>query len=1057
MLRHLALRGASKAALAVAVFCAASSAPPSRAGEASETVSDSLTVLDNTPRVAPNTPGVITGYVTDAASGEGLAYTNIVIREVTSTDARVQAGGSIALTKGQYFARVAPGRYELSFLYLGYESVTSATLEVEPGATLELDVSMKVEPIEFQTFTVQATAIRNTAVSALAEKKKAIALQEAITAEEISKGTDSDAAEALSRVTGLSVVGGKFVFVRGLGDRYSSTSLNGASLSSPEPNRRTVPLDIFPASMLDNILVQKTYTPDMDGEFGGGNIDVQTRDAIDERLFQQRLSVGYSENVFQDGFLSYRGGGTDWLGMDDGTRGLPRIMDVYADSRLPGKRNIQGIGIPTQQLSAIRESFSNVWTPRRQDSMPNFGYSALYADKFSLFGRGGSVLVSGSLSNSANTTSYRELNIKGGTEGSYNTNTLFDVDLSERATLLGVTTALNYRINDASRLTYNILYTRGSEDKARIAQGIDDNSIEFLQQNLTYVERDLQSHVFRGDHLLGSAGSKLQWQLAFSNASRYEPDRRLANFQRLTRAIVDPEDSENVLGYEEIWGKSALQFPFVRIFGDSEEDDKGFKLNWDFRQQDRSWLERGMKVGFSFRERERTTRYRRFGIDCNGCVYDGSGEAEGLFDRTNYEDPAALDRVIITETSTDADVYDAGQQSAGLYGMLDIDIASTLRMVGGVRFENSEQFVVSESAYVSADSRQRVETSLANQDWLPALNLTYRVTDRINLRSAYSRTVNRPEMRELSPFFNYNYEENVAEQGNLFLRQATIDSYDLRFEFFPTMRKYLALSIFRKNIDSPIERVYDALAAGNFKEFPGNGEEGYLEGWELEWRGGLADLAQNSAQTVVAGAWLGTRPFWIAGQVPGLGFLKGLATPLRRVGSLDHPTLDSWGFTVNYSKIDSEVILDRNALSAENQATSQRFTEVTRVSDDQLLIKNPLTGQSSYALNAGLIYSDQTKDLSLMVQGFGDRLAALGLGLPAVYERVPLVVDAAYGLKLSNQVKVKFSLENILDQRREFYYDIGEAEITGLGAGLEPIRRGWFDGRKLGISLTYAP
>lgn len=1081
MLRHLAAPRTPHVLLVALVFCVllagtaaravdfegsaraelmsvdAQDPSPARAPAPEIAAPDTATTGENAPRVAPNTPGVITGYVTDVETGVGLAYTNIVIRQVTSTGARVQAGGSIALTRGQYFARVAPGDYELSFIYLGYDTVVSEPLAVEPGATLQLDIGMKVKPIEFQAFTVQATAIRNTALSALAEKKKAVALQEAITAEEISKGTDSDAAEALSRVTGLSVVGGKFVFVRGLGDRYSSTSLNGASLSSPEPNRRTVPLDIFPAAMLDNIVVQKTYTPDMDGEFGGGNIDVQTRDAIEERSFSQRLSIGYSENVFQDGFLSYQGGRTDWLGIDDGTRGLPRIMDPYADSRLPEKRNILGNGIPTQQLSAIREAFPNVWTPRRQDSMPNFGYSSLFADRFSAFGRRGSVLIAGSLSNSANTRSWRELNIKGGSENVYSTDSLFDVDMSERSTLLGVTSAFNYRLNDASRLTYNLLYTRGSDDRARIAEGLDNQGETFLQQNLTYVERELQSHVLRGDHVLGGVGSKLQWQFAFSNASRNEPDRRLTNFQKINRPIVDPADPETPIGYEEVWGRSPIQEAFSRVFGESEEDDKGFKLNWDFRSQDRSWIERGVKLGFAYRDRDRSTRYRRFAIDCAACEYDGSGEAENLFDRSIYQNPSTLDRIVIFERSTDADVYDAGQQSAALFAMMDLDFASRLRMVGGVRFETSEQYVQSESAYVAAAERQRVETTLENQDWLPALNLTYRVSDRINLRSAYSRTLNRPEMRELSPFTNFNYEENIEEQGNLFLRQATIDSYDLRFEFYPTMRKYFAFSVFRKNIDSPIERVYDALAAGNYKEFPGNGQEGYLEGWEVEWRAGLADLAENSAQAMVTGAWLGTRPFWLVGKIPGLGFMGNLATPLHRVGEVDNPTLDQWGFTLNYSRIESEVTIDRNVLTAESKATSLRSTEVELLSDEEQLFRTPLTGQSNYALNAGIVFSDERQDFSLMVQGFGDRLEALGLGLPALIERVPLVLDSAYSRKIASQLKVKFSIENILNQRREYFYDIGDGEITGFGEGLEPIRRGWYDGRKLGISLTYAP
>ena len=1013
-----------------------------------------------TPVVAPNTPGVVTGYVTDTESGRGLPYTNIVIYTVEAGDRRMQIGGSIALTRGQYFARVNPGRYELNFLYLGYEPYTSEVLEVRPGETLELDVPMKVKPIEFQTFTVQATKITNTAVSALVEKKKSVAVQEAITAEEISRSTDSDAAEALERVTGLSVVGGKFVFVRGLGDRYSSTSLNGTSLSSPEPNRRTVPLDIFPAAMLDNVVVQKTFTPDMDGEFGGGNIDIQTREAIDERQFSQKFSIGYAENVFTDDYYTYDGGRTDWLGLDDGTRGLPRILDPYADEKLPDKRNFLGEGLPVQQLSAIREAFPNTWTPRREDGIPNFGYSGLYADRYELFGRQGSFLLAGSLSNGFNTREFEETDFRGGSGEEVQTRSTFDVAQSERSTLLGLTGAFNLRATDASRLSYNLLYTRGSEDKARVATGVNDQSETFLQNTLTYVERDLLSHVFRGQHALNGAGSELEWMVNYSQANRNEPDRRFSEFKETTFYVFDPDDSEEIIDQYQGWGKSPLGFPFVRVFGESQEDDMGLKLNWNFRLPETSWADRGLKLGYSFRDRERSTRYRRFGIDCQTCDFDGSGRGEQVFDRSTYDDPTTLDRQIIRETTDSSDQYDAGQEVSGLYAMSDWYLFDTIRLVGGARYETSEQFVLAESSNVAAADRERKETSLVTSNWLPAFNATWTATERINVRLAYSRTLNRPEMRELSPFSNYNYEENVEEQGNLFVQQAEIDSYDFRFEVYPGLRRYMAFSLFRKELDNPIERILFAQAAGNLKEVPGNGEEGTLEGWEIEWRGGMGDAVQGVGQLGNAVAWTATRPLWLLGQVPGLGFFEGATVDLRRVQAPDAPGLANWGLSFNFSKIESEVTINRTRLLDEIRATTEGAELSEETAGGILTSTAPLTGQSSYALNAGLIYGNGRQDFSLMLKAFGDRLTAFGVGSPDLYEDVPAVIDAAWATRLGPSVKLKFGLENILDERRRFVYDDSNGETFVDLEGNEvdvPLRRAWRDGRKLSISLTYAP
>lgn len=1029
-----------------------------------QTVGDvvAMTASDDSTAVVevdPRGPVRVTGSVVDTDSGKTLDYTNIVFYVFTgSGDATVQHSGTIAISKGEFYHSLTPGRYEATFLYLGYERFTTEPFEILPGEDHRIDVKLKVKPIVMQAFTIDAPMIKNTEFAVLARQQKAIAVQDAITAEQIAKGTDSNVAEALERVTGLSVVGGKYVFVRGLGDRYSSTSLNGASLSSPEPNRRTVPLDIFPAAMLDNVIVQKTYTPDMEGEFGGGNIDVQTRAAIDHRRISQKISVGYSENVYLDGAYSYDGGMHDWIGIDGGRRSLPGSMAPYTDRRLPGVLNVLGDGLERTKLSDIRESFGNTWTPRRSSDRPNFSYSGLLADKYSVAGRPGSYVLAASLSNSMNTRQFEQINLRGGTARTH-----WDKLRSTRSTLLGLTGAFNFRPADGTAISFNSLYTRGSDDNVVLQEGTNDQSEDIRQTALDYVERSLFSNVLQGSHVVGTEGSKLQWLLSHSHATRNQPDARRTEFKKETFYITDPEDEEEILDTYEGWGASPLQFPFERQFGVSGEDDYGLKMDWTLALPEQGWIENTFKFGYAFRKRDRDFGYRLFGITGRGLEYDGSGDAERLFDPYHLERDAFLETLIITERTAPTDSYSASLETQAFYSMLDVDIASRVRIVGGARLETSDQTIQTATASIwkdaDLDKSDRISSQKDNENVLPALNGTWRISDRINLRGGYSKTLNRPEFQELAPVLLYDYEKDIEYTGNPYLEQTEIDSYDARFEFYPAPRRYMAFSVFEKRIDQPIEQFITGRAAGTALRSPVNGDRGQLKGWEVEWRGGVLDAAAGVGQVAVAGSWLATRPAWLLAKFPGLGFLGTLDVPLRRVGAADVPELSNWGLSFNFSKIESEAEI--NESQAARQAQAGRGNDVDPgVLPDDVYRSAPLTGQSTYSVNLGLFYGDGTSDFSIMGKGFGDRLDAYGLGSPDIYESVPFTVDVAYAHKIGSAMKVKFALENVLDQRREFYYDAEdgeEFEDVDQSIITDPVRQSWRDGTKLSISLTYAP
>ena len=1021
-------------------------APPTEPIRAGETAAVSADIADTSRAPVPaDAAGTITGHVRDVDSGNGLPYTNIVLYRMTSSG-RIgqQEGGSIALTGGQYFVRVAPGMYEVRFLYLGYETFVARDVAVEPGTTTTLDVEMKIEPIELAALTVQATRVTDTERSQIAQKKRAVAVQEAITAEEISRSTDSDAAEALERVTGLSVVGGKFVFVRGLGDRYSSTTLNGAPVSSPEPGRNTVPLDIFPAAMLDNIVVQKTFTPEMSGNFGGGNIDIRTRRGVDERSFKQKISYGYSESVLRDDFYSYDGGGTDLLARDDGNRGFPRVLAPYSNRPFDVTSGPEEV--------AATYSFPNVWTPVRVEGPPNMSYGGLYSEGFRLGERPGSVLAALSYSHGAKTQSRYEVQSRSSLPVPPKQEA--EVVEGERSVLLGITSAFVYEPWDGGSLQYNLLYTRSSEDLARTTlSSTDSDDDQFRAHRLRYVERSLLTHVLQARQVIGSGGSTLRWMISRSTADRNEPNNRLTRFlwsPNLGRRTT--EDGEQY--FTGGWGKPPDRGAFERLFGATDESQIAMKTDLELVLPERSWIKRKARFGVSYRRRERDESYRRFVVDVPVAAYEGtlSGQGEDLLDPTAFDDFAGSPGDFQTvELTNPFDAYTARQDVVGGYGKLEFDFFSRLLVSGGVRVESNEQTVVAITPGVEALGITPVDAKVSGEDVLPAANATFRFTDRIQAKVAYSQTVNRPELRELAPLRIYDFDVDQGTSGNPFLQPAEVEAYDARLEFYPGGRSYASVSLFDKTIDRAILVARSNRSGGQVTYFPTNANDGgSLEGWELEWRGPLADVASATRQAGTTGWWVLSRPLWLLGQIPGLDALARWAPSHRVHSAIDAPALRNWGFTFNYTSIESELLLDTARATAELRNTIDVDGNPEPVDPDALPQKNRLTGQADSALNLGVFYGNGRQDLSVMVKDFGLRQE---VAADQIFTDPNLVVDAAVATKIGPSVRLKFTVEDIFPGDQRSYF--GFVMVRDDGETLDTRSLARSAGRKYGLSVSY--
>ena len=888
--------------------------------------------------------------------------------------------GMLTEADGRFRFTVTPATYRLIFSYQSYSVVSRDGVIAEPGATVDLTMTLTPKPLEIKGVEVKGEQLHGTEVSALKDQKKAPFVSDAITAEQISKSTDSNAAEALQRVTGLSVVGGKYVYVRGLGERYSSTQVNGASVGTPEPNKRVVPLDVFASGSLDEVTVQKTYTPDQEGEFAGGVIQLKTRDISSGRGFTQSFSTGTSAGTLSRKYLGYPGGSLDFLGFDDGKRDLPDIVYHYSGGgRLPTLATRFTPGLTQEQLQEVSRAFSRNFWPQGKGGSPNYSYSASYGQAFNLLGRRFGFLASGSLSNGF-TNVDRDLNAYRGTSTNLYPFYTYKVHESTRHILGGAMANLGADLGHGQKIHLRSLYTRQTDDNARITSGPNqDYGTDLVQiTSLDFVQRGVFSTVLSGEHeFAGLKKFGVDWKASYSTSVRDEPDRRESLYESDGRGGIA------------LSGRNA---PLTYVFGHMNEYDRSAQVN--LAQPFPFFGREGgrFRAGAWTRTRNRVSEFRRFLFKAPRLAdsVDTHLPPESLLVDANFDRNVFL----IEELTRANDTYRARQELNAAYVLGELPVLDRLRVLGGARVERSTQSVDTRSPFVT--TAVPTDALLEDTDVLPAVNVTYRLRENMNVRAGYSVTLSRPELRELSPFDMYDYETGYSEMGNPDIKSTRIQNYDARWEIYPGSRELFAVSGFRKTLFQPIENVVEG-SGGGYVLSPRNGRDGRLSGFEVEARTGLRRI------------WDG----------------------LDRILPIPSSTgaLDRWALTANYSHVESSV----------------RVRITTDPSGNPIFREGPLQGQSSYSLNLGLHYGSERMEGSLLYSAFGNRLAQVGAGaypnpLPDIYEHPLQSLDLTFAKRVNHLFRLKGSVENLLDRSDEFHQ-------------LDKVTRRVRPGRSFGLSL----
>lgn len=935
-----------------------------------------LSASAQTTPAAPNAPncGVI-GKVVSSETGEPLGFASVGFISETAAAGTPEAKPKGGIGKGDGSFRVAlpPGSYRAEVQYISYQLTRISNVVVKDGEWTTLNLSLTPSAIQLKAVEVTAQEVRNAESAILSKRKKAMAASDGISAEQIRKSADGNVAEVATRVTGVSVVGDKYVYIRGLGERYNSTLLNGATIATPEPERRVVPLDLFPSDLVDNLVVQKAYTPDLPGEFAGGAVDINTREFPGKRTFSFSASTGYNSETTSKDFQTYNGGKRDALGFDDGTRKLPDIIEQLASNQPIKSRGVaSSSGFPADTLEIMAEAFGQTWTPEKKQGSPAFNFGASYADQHQFFGRDLGIFAGGSLKNSFQTFGF-EKNVfeSRAADGLLTSTATYDGASSEREVLWGSLLHASYRMNDAHTLSVRSMYDRSAEDEVRTYEGFEGDTSQRLIRDtrFLFVERGLFSGSVETDHSFRALhDSKAQLRYSYSQSERNEPDRREYVYEFYEREVEDEIGNIDTLRVWEL-SQTSPDRSFTRLFSNLDDIERSVDGHWTTPFPFFNGLEAKVKAGVSHKNKDRDFFLRRFTFNqpLASTRTDLSLPPESLMVDSKIAG-SRFQGFQLEERTRNTDNYRGSQNLTAEYLMVDVPLTSKARMVTGARVETSKQSVLTEDILYKTEDTIRSE--LKTTDVLPSVNMTYAVTSGVNARASYSRTLARPELREIAPYSISNYQGDFEEEGNPDLKRSIIHNYDLRLEYFPGANEVVAVSGFYKNLVDPIEKSIQGGDDPVYK--PINGQGGHVQGLEFESRVGLGRIS---------------------------------------------PSIRTLGINSNLTLVESETELDALGIQFSN--------------------KRPLEGQSSYVANVGLSFvseKDRTQ-VSLLYNVFGKRLRYVGFGtLPDVYEQPRQNLDLTVNHSLGG-ARFKIAAENLLDSESRFEQNGQITDLSRKGRG----------------------
>ena len=914
--------------------------------------------------------GVISGKVVDKASGETLIGASVYIEGLSDNTI-----GTITDFDGNYSFEADPGTYDIAISYVSYTKQLIKGVVIKAGEVTNLDAALEGEAVGLAEVVVQATAVKNTDASLIALQKKSFSIQDGISSQQISRTGSSNAADAMKQMTGAVVEDGKFIVMRGLGDRYSLSQLNGVTMPSTDPYRNSSSLDLIPSQMIENIVTTKTFTPDLPANFSGGLVNVTTKSLPDKFTMHFELSGAYNTQASMiDNFLGQQAGETDWLGLDDGSRDQPDFLldeavrnrlssSTYLTARRPDSINVRNI------FHESSRALSHEFVPTTKTSPLNHGLNFSIGDRYKLFGKDLGFTLG--VNYSRNFNHYQDATVA--TYINNNSTQLFDYqDLTETRSVenphLGALFNLSYKLSNNNVINANVIFNNDADltslsQTGRYLGQVSDATASFNTNAISFTQRQFTTYQLSGRHVIPALNNiEIEWQGTSSKSFQKEPDLRYFAY------TVAP-DEEGVPQY--YINNSEIAFPY-HFFRDLQDDQVQGKIDITipFLTRGKQGSSNQIKLGGLYSNTQREFEEYRYqmnnnGIPSNRAFTSFNGKFEDFFNDDNF---GIVDTVFNTDGSVqryttgwhyinqinNRNFYTGEQTIIAAYLMAVYNLTPRLKFVGGVRMETTDMSVISRDVNVP-------EGKIDLTDYPYSASLIYALSEKANLRLAATQTLARPNLRELAPFEQFDTKNGFFSLGNPDLQRTLIQNFDLRYELYPRSGELLAISAFYKQFDNAIVRAFVPQATIPELKFI-NVKDAEVYGVEVEFRKQLNAIS---------------------------------------------PALEHFYFSTNFAIIQSSYPIPQDEIE-NSRNVDTTYTTTTR----------PFQGQAPFIANAILTYLDYEKgwESSIAFNVSGRKLYNIALrATPDVYEEPAPQLDFKISKRIGKNYSVAFTAKNILN------------------------------------------
>ena len=898
-------------------------------------------VLISTLTYAQN--GSIEGTVTDVKSQETIVGANAVIQGTT-------VGAATDIDGNFVIPNVRPGVYTIVVSFVTYKTHTITDVVVESGKKTTLTVPLAEDVAELEEIIVTAKKEIATDLNLLQSIKEAKLVVSGISSEQITKLPDRDVAQIAQRVPGITIVDNRFVIVRGLPQRYNQVMINGAIAPSTEIDTRSFSFDLIPASNIDQMLIYKSGTAELPGDFAGGVIQLVTKQPAYEPFISFGLNFGFRTNTtFKDRYTS-EGSGTDFLGFDNGFRDIP--------SGFPSTNTIVDLPKNSVELEQAGKSLTNNFAPQKSQTPIDRGFNFTTSQNFKAGRLKFSNITSLAYSQSYQYTQADFLRYNEFTPTSATKRFEYKDNFYSQDTRINIMHNWVIDLNDRSKIEFKNLFVQLGEHETTIRTGddkIQNPNFDRVNYAYHYLARSIYSGQLEGTHKLGDGTASLKWVAGLNYVNRNEPD-----FRRF-RTFRDKADAGTEEPFTTQLPAAANVFETGRFWSNLKDVSYANGLNFEKRfgsvEDKKAPI---IKAGYyaEYKTREFDARYVNYQYPNTADFDQAIGQELSRLPLNQIFDPSNIKRrdgFIIGEGTQPQDSYSGTQLLTAGY-ISGSKSFNKLDVTLGFRAENNIQTLKSTTNAGVVDVNNPIFAAL------PSFNTAFNISDRSLIRAAYSRTVNRPEFRELAPFLYYQFEYEAAIIGNSALKTAFIDNIDLRWEMYPNPGEAISVGAFYKNFKDPIE-LYLQITSENPQLVYGNAVGATSVGVEFEFRKSLASLGVSK-------------------------FLRNTTV------------------NINTAFIKSDINI---GTGSPNQIQNR-----------------PLQGQSPYIVNIGLYYNDEEKGLSVNTayNVFGPRIFSVGDKLfPTWWELPRQSLDFQIAKTWNRRFETKLNIQNLLNATYRIYQD----------------------------------